>query len=233
VDLGSTVTWRLTPPPNSGEEPIEITFTVIGMIDRDSEQAGVADTLMAPTGSVPTVIRPDSVVTIADINETYTDEAMIEFAQIPNAFAIEIGFIVQLAERLLDQLIAIPALVAVLALVAGIAIIANTVALDTQERRRQIGIMKAIGLKGYRVLGQLMFENGYTGLVAGLVGVGIGLIATILVGVLGDANQVGQTLKIMPAIRLVVMAIFVSLTATLFAAWTAARESPMDVLRYE
>jgi ABC-type antimicrobial peptide transport system permease subunit len=93
--------------------------------------------------------------------------------------------------------------------------------------------MKAIGLKGYRVLGQLMFENGYTGLVAGLVGVGIGLIATILVGVLGDANQVGQTLKIMPAIRLVVMAIFVSLTATLFAAWTAARESPMDVLRYE
>jgi ABC-type antimicrobial peptide transport system permease subunit len=232
VDLGSTVTWRLR--PNDGtQDPVEITFTVIGIIDRDSDQAGVADSLQAPSGSVPDSIQPDSVFTVADIDEEYVDAAMIEFAQITNAFAIEIGFIVQLAERLLAQLIAIPALVAILALFAGIAIIANTVALDTQERRRQIGVMKTVGLKGHRVLGQLMFENGLVGLVAGLIGVGIGLVATILVGVLGNADQVGSTLQLMPAVRLIFMAVGVALAATLFAAWSAAREKPMNVLRYE
>jgi len=233
VKLGSQVVWRLKPPPGSGQDPIEVTFTVIGIIDRNSEQAGVADSLQAPMGSVPALINPDSVITVADIDAANLDDAMIQFAQIANAFAIEIGFLVQLAERLLEQLIAIPALVAVLALVAGVAIIANTVALDTQERRRQIGVMKAVGMKGWRVLAQLILENAFIGLVAGLVGVGIGLVATLLVGVLGNADQVGESLRLMPALRLVGMAVGVSVLSTLFAAWTAATESPMNVLRYE
>lgn len=233
IKKGSTITWRLFPPPESGEDPVEITFTVIGIIDRDSEQAGAADTFQAPVGSVPEFIHSESIITVAEIQEAYVDAAMVEFAQITNAFALEIGFIVQLAQRLLDQLIAIPALVAVLALVAGIAIIANTVALDTQERRRQIGIMKAVGLKGRRVLAQLMFENAFIGLVSGLIGVGIGLVATLLVGVLGNADQVGETLELMPALRLIVIAVVIAMAATLTSAWTAASESPMNVLRYE
>ncbi|NJL92529.1 MAG: FtsX-like permease family protein [Anaerolineae bacterium] len=184
LELGSEITWLMR-SPNPLEEPIEVTFTIIGVIDRDSEQAGFLDDLQAPIGSVPEAVRPDSLVTIADIEEAHVDAAMIEFAQIPNAIAIESRVVVQFIERLLDQLIAIPTLVAVLALFAGVAIIANTVALDTQERRRQIGVMKAVGLKGHRVLRQMMFENGLMGLVAGLIGAGVGLLATVLVGVLG------------------------------------------------
>ncbi len=67
-----------------------------------------------------------------------------------------------------------------LALVAGTAIIANTVALATQERRRQIGVMKAVGLKGRRVLVMLMIENGLIGLIAGLIGVGVGFVVTVV-----------------------------------------------------
>jgi ABC-type lipoprotein release transport system permease subunit len=59
------------------------------------------------------------------------------------------------------------------------------------------------------------------------------LVATILVGVLGNADQVGSTLQLMPAVRLIFMAVGVALAATLFAAWSAAREKPMNVLRYE
>ncbi len=233
LKVGSTITWLMKPPPSSGEADFELTFTVIGIIDRDSEQFGAGDSLVVPVESVPAYMPPDSIFTIADIEDEYVDEAMIEFAQISNAIAIELGFIVQLLERLLGQLTAIPTLVAVLALISGIAIIANTVALDTQERRRQIGVMKAVGLKGYRVLGQIMFENALIGLVSGLLGVLIGLIAVLLVGVLGEAQSVEQALDLAPAFYLVVMAVIVSMLATLISAWTAAKESPMDVLRYE
>ncbi|MBZ0309752.1 MAG: FtsX-like permease family protein, partial [Anaerolineae bacterium] len=233
LDVGSTITWLMKPPPSSGEQEFEITFTVIGVIDRDSEQFSVGDSLQVPMGAVPDYMPPDSIFTIADIEDAHVDEAMVEFAQISNVLAIELDFIVQLIERLLDQLAAIPTLVAVLALVSGIAIIANTVALDTQERRRQIGIMKAVGLKGYRVLGQIMFENALIGFVAGAIGVLIGLIAVLLVGVFGEAESVEQMLNLKPALYLIVMAVVVSLVATLISAWTAASESPMEVLRYE
>lgn len=233
LDVGSTITWLMKPPPSSGKEDFELTFTVIGIIDRDSEQFGAGDALQVPPGVVPDYMPPDSIFTIADIEDAYVDEAMVEFAQVSNVLAIELDFIVQLVERLLDQLAAIPTLVAILALVSGIAIIANTVALDTQERRRQIGIMKAVGLKGYRVLGQIMFENALIGFVAGLIGVLIGVIAVLLVGVLGEAETVKQALHLEPAFYLIGMAVAVSLLATLISAWTAARESPMEVLRYE
>lgn len=232
IKLGSTITWRMQPAQGEGE-PIEITYTIIGIIDRNSEETGAGDALQAPIGSLPATIPPDSVLTIADIQDEYVDAALIEFAQITNAFAIEVSFLVDLIRQLLEQLTAIPALVAALALVAGVAIIANTVALDTQERRTQIGVMKAVGLKGWRVLAQLMFENAYIGLVAGLLGVGIGVVATLLVGVLGEAEQVEQTLNLAPALRLLGLSVLISMAATLLSAWSAAKESPMNVLRYE
>ena len=233
IEVGTIVTLLMFPNPGSGQDPFEMDFEIIGIIDRDSEQAGAADTLQAPTGTIPEYVSPNAIITVADIEEENVQAAMVEFAQISNVFVLEIGFIVQFVERLLGQLTAIPTLVAILALVAGTAIIANTVALDTQERRHQIGVMKAIGLKGKRVLAQMIFENAFMGFIAGLIGAGIGILVTILIGILGEAEQLSDTLSLSPVLLLITMAVLVSMIATLTSAWTAARESPMDVLRYE
>ena len=53
-------------------------------------------------------------------------------------------------------------------------------ALSTLERRREIGIMKAVGLQRERVLGMLLIENGLMGIVGGLIGVGISFVAIVL-----------------------------------------------------
>jgi ABC-type antimicrobial peptide transport system permease subunit len=232
VKMGTRLTWMVSPPLGSDAPPTRITYTVIGVVDRDSEQ-GFGDNLQAPIGSLPESVRPTFIVTVADIQEENIDAALIEFGQIADVVAIDARFIVKLIQQLIDQLIAIPTLVAVLSLLAGIAIIANTVALDTQERRRQIGVLKAVGLKGWRVLAQMMFENALIGLLAGIIGVGIGLLATIIFGVLGEASQVSRTLSLEPALALIAISVGVSLVATLISAWTAAREKPMNVLRYE
>ncbi len=102
-------------------------------------------------------------------------------------------FLNDLINRIIDQFTSFPILVAALALFTGGVVIANSVALSTLERRREIGIMKAVGLQRERVLGMLLLENGLMGLVGGLIGVGISFIALVLMlaqmfaGELGDA----------------------------------------------
>ncbi|MFN8376536.1 MAG: FtsX-like permease family protein [Anaerolineae bacterium] len=66
--------------------------------------------------------------------------------------------------------------VGLLSLLAAATIMANTVALATLERRRQIGILKAIGLKGGRVLRVMLLENSLIGVLGGLLGIGLSAI---------------------------------------------------------
>jgi putative ABC transport system permease protein len=134
----------------------------------------------------------------------------------------------------MEQMKAIPTLVAWLALVAGTAIIANTVALATQERRRQIGVMKAVGLKGRRVLVMLMIENGLIGLVAGLIGVFVGLLLTVVLVLASDSpDELKRIIDFSSILWLVIMSIGVAVGAAVLSAWSAAAEKPMNVLRYE
>jgi putative ABC transport system permease protein len=122
--------------------------------------------------------------------------------------------------------------VAVLSLFAGAVIIANTVSLSTIERRRQVGVMKAVGLKGWRVLLQMVLENGLIGLIGGLIGVGIGVIATLLLSIGSNMNIV-QSVSWGTVGVLLGLSLLISLIATLLSAWTAATEKPLNVLRYE
>jgi len=153
---------------------------------------------------------------------------------VPGAIPLELSALTQLLESLLEQLNAIPTLVAWLALVAGTAIIANTVALATQERRRQIGVMKAVGLKGRRVLGMLMIENGLIGLLAGLIGAGVGLLVTVAIVLASQSpEELARLLELSTIGWLILVGIGVAIGAAMLSAWGAAAEKPMNVLRYE
>jgi ABC-type antimicrobial peptide transport system permease subunit len=219
------------------QDDVLIRLTVVGIVARQSEQTGFGDQFLVPPGTLPDAVEPASAVTIAQIDDSdpmYMENVLIAMSDVPGVIALELSVLTQLVESLLEQLKAIPRLVAWLALLAGTAIIANTVALATQERRRQIGVMKAIGLKGWRVLGMLMAENGLIGLIAGLIGVGVGVLATVIL-VLASQNpdELGDSLDMGTMGWLVVLSISVSVGAAMLSAWTAAAEKPMDVLRYE
>lgn len=223
------------------DDDVLLMLRVVGIISRNSEQTGLED--LGNVFSVPPEtlsgqgIRSQGVVAIVQVDET-DDEAIdrvkASVTEVPGVIAFELSAITQLLENLIEQLKAIPTLVAWLALLAGTAIIANTVALATQERRRQIGVMKAVGLKGRRVLGMLVIENGLIGLVAGLIGVGVGFVATVVL-VLASQNpgQLREAIQVSTMGWLILMSIGVAIGAALLAAWSAAAEKPMNVLRYE
>ena len=101
----------------------------------------------------------------------------------------------------------------------------------TLERRRQIGIMKAMGLQTENVLGLLLLENGLVGLGGGLLGAGLSILTLLGTQALGDVSA--QNTPYAALGLLVLLAVGLSLAATLITAWGAARERPLNVLRYE
>lgn len=218
-------------------DDVHVRLTVVGIIDLNSEQAGFGDNYLVAPGTLPGTVRAQNLLTLVTVDESddrFMDNTQLALSEIPGVLVVELGALTQLITRLLDQLRAIPSLVAWLALVAGTAIIANTVALATQERRRQIGVMKAVGLKGWRVLVLLMAENGLIGLVAGLIGNAIGLIATVLLVLAArQTDELMRFLDVRTLGGLLLMSIGVAVGAAALTAWTAASEKPMNVLRYE
>jgi predicted lysophospholipase L1 biosynthesis ABC-type transport system permease subunit len=239
IKSGDWLTYVFHNKPGK-EDDVTLLFRVVGVISFQSEQTGLEELMylsILPPGALPETITPDGIATVAmidDSSDVHMDQVLVALSDAPGVIAFELSALTQLAQNLLDQLKAIPTLVAWLALVAGTAIIANTVALATQERRREIGVMKAVGLKGRRVLGMLMIENGLIGLIAGLIGVAVGMALTVIL-VLASRNpgELRDTIEFSTMGLLILMSVGVAMGAAMFSAWSAAAEKPMNVLRYE
>ena len=222
------------------EDDVLMQFRVVGIVSRQSEQTGlegVGSVSVLPPGTLPDTVKPEGTATIALIDQSdarYMDQVMVALAAVPGAIVFELDALTQLARSLLEQLNAIPTLVAWLALVAGTAIIANTVALAVQERRRQIAVMKAIGLKGWRALAMLLVENGLIGLLAGVIGTGVGFGVTVVVVLASPSPaDLQRIIEFATMGWLVLMSIAVAIGAAMLSAWGAVREKPLHVLRYE
>jgi putative ABC transport system permease protein len=147
------------------------------------------------------------------------------------AFVLDLRLVSNLVEALIDEFEAFPTLVAILGLIVGGVVIANSVALSTMERRREIAVMKAVGLRRERVLGMLLLENGLLGLVGGLIGVGFGL--AVLVGVSVYFDLPLEAVPYLTGFGLMGLCVLVALSAALTTAWGASGEKPLNVLRYE
>jgi len=118
-----------------------------------------------------------------------------------------------------------------LGLVVGGVVIANSVALTTMERRKEIAVMKSVGLQRERVLFMILLENGILGLIGGLIGVGIGLVG--LVFAVSTFQGPSQAIPFGTAFVLMLLCIGVALLAAVTTAWGASGEKPLNVLRYE
>lgn len=121
--------------------------------------------------------------------------------------------------------------VAGLAFVAGAVLIANSAGLAVVERRREIGVFKAVGYTSSHVLRVLLSEYGFLGVLAGVFGVAAAVSAVYLI----NATQPGAQLTVEPVILTGMLALSVSVAviSAAIVAWQPTRVRPLDVLRYE
>ncbi|MDZ4766417.1 MAG: FtsX-like permease family protein [Chloroflexota bacterium] len=162
------------------------------------------------------------------------NDVLLRLSENPLIFALDITFIDGLVGRLVDQFAALPTLVGLLSLLAAGVAMANTVSLATLERRRQIGILKAVGLKGGRVLRIMLLENTLVGLLGGGIGIGLSALGAALLTWLGQGEAVPIPREALPiAALLLFAALCIAWLATFLSARVATRERVANVLRYE
>ncbi len=216
------------------------TLTVIGIVEganeEEMEMRLLGNVAYAPNDALPSGGSSSPIsfkMTLANVEEDRVNEVLADLGGVLGTLVFDIGLIDSLVSRLLQQMVALPLLASILSLSAGAVIIANTVALATLERHREIGIMKALGLKGRRVLGLLLIENGIIGLVSGLIGVGLGAVPAYFIGHEMTGGAIAFTLPLQDVFLLLAMSMGIAIAATLVTAIGASRRKPLNVLRYE
>jgi putative ABC transport system permease protein len=136
-------------------------------------------------------------------------------------------------------------------LVAGIGIM-NIMIVSLIERTREIGILKALGMKSRTVLLIFLGESVIIGLIGAAVGIGLGWGLANIVAVVfsgggpfagiggGQAATVGTAgLNLVPVLTPTVLlgalgfGIGVSVIFALYPAWRASKLKPVEALRYE
>ena len=126
----------------------------------------------------------------------------------------------------------------------------NIMIVSLIERTREIGILKALGMKSRTVLAIFLGESVIIGVIGAIIGIALGwvlanVVATVLgsgaisVGPGGGAGTGGGLLSITPVLTpLVFLGAFgfgvgVSVIFALYPAWRASKLKPVEALRYE
>ncbi|MBI5666993.1 MAG: FtsX-like permease family protein [Chloroflexi bacterium] len=224
IEVGSTVTLRT----RLGTYDYE----VVGIVGNANGFApNVAGAYLPPDApGIPT----ERDVMVLQVAPDKINEVLLALSRAPLVFALDVAFIDSLMKRLIDQLSAIPTVVGLLSLLAAAVIMANTVSLATLERRRQIGILKAVGLKRRRVLWVMLLENTFIGLLGGLLGVGLSAAGVSLMTTLGMGLTIPIPREAVPiALALLAASVLIAWLATFLSARVAVRERVAAVLRYE
>ena len=111
----------------------------------------------------------------------------------------------------------------------------NTMYTSVLERKREIGIMKAVGAKNSDILTIFLLESGLLGLAGGIIGAIIGLSLSFLVSFVANSYLGTDLLKIIISYPLLISAILFSLIigaiSGLFPARQASQLRPTEALR--
>jgi putative ABC transport system permease protein len=192
------------------------------------------------------------------VKVTNSDKATIDAVskQIRDAFGGEVSVISSTAVlNLLGSVFSIIQLflvgiAAISLLVAGIGIM-NIMIVSLIERTREIGILKALGMRSRTVLGIFLGESVIIGVIGAIIGIVLGWGLANIVAILfssggllagaagGQAAGGGAGLRITPVLTPTVFlgafafGIGVSVIFALYPAWRASKLKPVEALRYE
>ncbi len=164
------------------------------------------------------------------VEDTGEDDKSITYTDIVGALMKSVTKIINTISYVLIAFVAI-------SLVVSSIMIGVITYISVLERRKEIGILRAMGASKHNVAQVFNAETMITGFLAGLFGVGISLILLIpinaIIHKIADSTDVSAILPWEAAIVLVILSIFLTLIGGLIPSKSASRQDPVTALRTE
>ena len=136
----------------------------------------------------------------------------------------------------LDIIIGFILLIAFISIVVSAINTANTMITSVLERFKEIGILKSIGARNSEIFKIFLFESGFLGFVAGVIGVLVGWGASnFAAGILDNAGYgfLSPHYSWVLFAGLIVFATLTGAISGMIPAWRASKINAVDALRYE
>ncbi|MFH1442490.1 MAG: ABC transporter permease [Candidatus Micrarchaeota archaeon] len=119
--------------------------------------------------------------------------------------------------------------IAAISLIVGAIGVANTMFMSVLERTREIGVLKALGMKDREITAEFLIEAGLIGFLGGVLGIALSLTANYVLGTFGVATLVTTELLV----GAILFSALVGIISGVLPARNAAKLQPVEALRYE
>jgi ABC-type lipoprotein release transport system permease subunit len=231
----------------SDERPDEAVFTICGLYDTGIP-AYDETTVFLPLGKAQAFTRAGERASaiVALLYDEDDAEAVAAALRAPGLDVLTWHDMNQVIVQAVEMSNGIMYLMYMVVLTVVAVVIANTLLMSVFERTREMGILAALGMKGRQIMAMFVLEAGTLGVIGIILGIVLGSFGVYYLATVGwhigelatmATSEVayGETMYACFAwydtITLSIASLVITLLASLYPAWFAARMEPIDALR--
>lgn len=174
--------------------------------------------------------------------EKYTESEIKDILEEHGFYGATISDMMGAIRSFFDVIMVVFTIFGGIALLAAAIGIINTLLMSVEERTREIGLDKALGMSS----GKIFLSFSVEAISLGFWGSAVGVGAAMLIGYVANIflHQPGQFLEVFPTFNLftftlenmlpiIIVVMVIAFIAGTVPAWKAAHKNPIDALRYE
>ena len=211
-------------------------YDVVGIFESGNSNQDMS--LFMDLGKTQELVQDEGNITaiFVKVNPDYDVDAVAD--DITNQYGDNLTTVTSLSDMamvgdMIDMLNGASWGISLLAIIIGAVGIINTMLMSVLERTRELGVLKAVGWSGKRILGMIIGESIVITLFAGVVGSIVGVIVVELFTSLNLLGGMTPVYTIDIFVQAFAIAIVVGILGGLYPAIKAIKLPPTEALRYE